>query len=223
MTVKRLLLARHGETGHNNDHRFTGWADPPLTRHGRAQARALGRRLRDQHIDAVYCSDLSRTIETARIALGERADLEPAADAGLREANFGAWQGLTFNEARELYPDEAAALLARSIDFCAPGGETIPEVHARVCAFLDRIRERHEAERVLVVASGGPIQILIAHLFSLPIESHWRLGVNNCALSIVDFVRDEPILTLLNDRSHLARLQQQRRRDAPAAATAGPR
>lgn len=216
MTLRRLLLVRHGETGHNKELRFTGWADPPLTGHGRAQARALGRRLRDEDLDAVYSSDLARTVETASLAIANRNELEAIAEFGLREANFGAWQGLTFNEARERYPAEAQLLLDRSIDFCAPGGETIPEVHDRVRDVLERLHSTHDGGRVLVVASGGPIQILIAGLFSMPVQAHWRLGVANCALNIVDFPRGEPILTLLNDRSHLWRLQP---RPRPSLAT----
>lgn len=208
MTLRRLLLARHGQTSYNVEHRFTGWADPALTPCGRAEARALGRRLRGQRIDAVYCSDLQRTVETARLALAAYPEHEPVAEAALREASFGDWQGLTFDEASERYPREAAALLARSIDFCAPGGETIPQVQARIAGLLQRLHGQHDGKTVLLVASGGPLQILIAHLFSMPVEGHWRLRIDNGALSIVDFVRDEPILTLLNERSHLARLQR---------------
>jgi len=217
MTLRRLLLTRHGQTGHNSERRFTGWSDPPLTRRGKAEARALGRRLQEQGIDAVYTSDLRRAVDTATIATADRAGLASTEDPALREANFGEWQGLTFDEARASHPAEAAALLARSIDFCAPGGETIPQVHARVTALLSRLHESHENGTILVVASGGPLQILVAGLFGIPIEAHWRLGMNNCALTIVNFVQGEPILTLLNDRSHLERL---RRRETTARASA---
>ena len=219
MTLRRLLLARHGQTGHNSERRFTGWADPSLTRRGKAEARALGRRIRDERIDAVYSSDLKRTAETAAIAMAQhpvlREGIVTVQDPALREANFGEWQGLTFDEARERNPDVAAALLARSIDFCAPGGETIPQVHGRVHDFVNRLHQRHDGDTILVVASGGPLQILVAGLFGMPIEAHWRLALNNCALTTVNFVQGEPILTLLNDRSHLEHL---RRRDRIAAA-----
>ncbi len=218
MTLRRLLLARHGQTGYNGERRFTGWADPPLTRRGEAEARALGRRLRDQRIDAVYASDLRRAIDTATLASGGRNGVDVIADPALREANFGEWQGLTFDEARTRDPQAAAALLARSIDFCAPSGETIPEVHARVTVLVSRLHQQHEAGSVLVVASGGPLQILIADLFGMPIEAHWRLAVSNCALTIVNFVQGEPILTVLNDRSHLERFRRRDRRVVAGAA-----
>ena len=207
MTVRRLLLVRHGQTPFNNERRFTGWRDPPLTRRGRAEARALRPLLSRQPIDAVYTSDLQRTIETARLALEGRESLPCLADHALREASFGEWEGLTFDEARERNPREFEALLERSDTFCAPMGETIPQVHQRVVTFLESAHERHAQQAVLVVASGGPLQILIAHLFSMPVASHWRLTINNCSLSIVDFARGEALLTLLNGRSHLSRFR----------------
>jgi broad specificity phosphatase PhoE len=207
MTVRRLLLVRHGQTAYNEERRFTGWADPPLTTHGRAQARALGRRIRGEAIDAVYSSDLRRAADTAAVAI-RHTSLQPrdvVTDPSLREASFGEWQGLTFAEARQRDPASAEALIKRSIDFRAPGGESISEVHERLSVFQRRLHAAHDGATILVVASGGPVQILIAGLFGMPIESHWRLAVDNCSLSIVNFVQEEPFLALLNDRSHLTR------------------
>jgi broad specificity phosphatase PhoE len=206
VTVRRLLLARHGQTAYNDERRFTGWADPPLTSRGRAEARALGRRLRDLAIDAAYTSDLQRAVQTAQIALSAREGIRICADARLREACFGAWQGLTFAEASDRFPAEAAALVARSIAFCAPGGETIPQVRERVRALLTDLHQRHDGATVLLVSSGGPLEVLVADLFAMPVETHWRLRLANCALSTVSFAGGEPYLTLFNDRSHLARL-----------------
>jgi broad specificity phosphatase PhoE len=210
MTIRRLLLVRHGQTAYNEARRFTGWADPPLTTHGKAQARALGRRLRMEEIDAVYSSDLRRAADTAAVAIRHSGVLcgDIATDPSLREANFGEWQGLTFAEAKQRDPAAAEALIRRSVHFCAPGGETIPQVHERLSVFQRRIHEEHDGATILVVASGGPVQILIAGLFGMPIESHWRLAVDNCSLSIVNFVQGEPFLALLNDHSHLAKARR---------------
>jgi broad specificity phosphatase PhoE len=208
MTVQRLLLARHGQTAYNRDRRFTGWHDPPLTTRGRAEARALGKLLQRQPIDAVYASDLRRTIETANLALRGRQEPVPAADAALREAHFGEWEGLTFDEARARNPNEFEALTRRRLDFRAPDGESIPEVHARVSGFLNRLHARHRAQTVLLVASGGPLQILVCGLFSMPLSHHWRLGMANCSLTIINFVDGEPLLSLLNGSAHLSRFRQ---------------
>ncbi len=208
MTVRRLLLARHGQTAYNDHRRFTGWSDPPLTARGRAEARALGRRLRGLTIDQVYCSDLQRTVQTAQLALTGREGIEPVADPRLREAGFGAWEGLTFAEAQRHWPAAAQALIERSLDFCAPGGETIQQVRDRMRALLDDLHARHDGATVLLVSSGGPLQILVCDVFAIPVETHWRLRLANCALSRIDFFGDEPYLSLLNDRSHLSRFRR---------------
>ncbi|MGI8552992.1 MAG: histidine phosphatase family protein [Dehalococcoidia bacterium] len=219
--MRRLILCRHGETPNNSERRFTGWADPSLTLMGRRQARALGRRLRGQALDAAYSSDLRRTVETANLVLRGRDGLEPRPEPALREANFGEWQGLTFAEAQARNPGQFTALLRRSADFRPPGGETILEVHERVTTSFAEIRGRHDGQNVLFVSSGGPLQILLTALFGMPPDSHWRLGMGNCSVSIVDFVQDEPLLTLLNDRTHLARLSVQPQRKLPTIGQAG--
>lgn len=200
----KLLLARHGQTRNNSERRFTGWFDAPLTEEGRREARALARRLRSEPIDQVYSSDLRRAAETARIVVRGRG-LEPVQEPALREANFGEWQGLTYDEAQARNPGEFTTLLRRREDFRPPGGETILEVRDRVMCFFGQMRERHRDQRLLIVASGGPLQILLTALLGMPPTSHWRLGMGNCGLSIVDMVQDEPLLTLLNDRRHLER------------------
>jgi broad specificity phosphatase PhoE len=207
VTVARLLLARHGQTAYNRDRRFTGWHDPPLTRRGRAEARALGRLLARQPIDAAYVSDLGRAVETATLALAGRNLSAPTADPALREASFGEWEGLTFDAARRRDPQPFESLLQRRIDFRAPAGESIPDVHARVTACLERLHLRNRDQTVLIVASGGPLQILVCDLFAMPISNHWRLAISNCSLTIVNFVDREPTLSLLNGRAHLSRFR----------------
>lgn len=213
MSLERLLLSRHGETPNNLERRFTGWDDPSLTVSGRRQARALGRRLRETPIDTAYSSDLRRTVETAKLALAGRDGVPIQQTPALREANFGAWQGLTFDEAQAQYPGQFSRLLRRSVDFRPPGGETILEVQARVMTFFSRINSLHRDQTVLVVASGGPLQILIASLLGMPVAGHWRLGMRNCNVSIVSFADGEPLLLTLNDISHL--LQPRRTRRSP--------
>jgi broad specificity phosphatase PhoE len=201
--MRRLVLCRHGQTLHNSERRFTGWYDSPLTSVGRRESSALARRLRDEPIDVAYSSDLQRALETAHCVLRFHPDADLVQDPGLREANFGAWQGLTFDEAQKAHPGEFTTLLKRRADFRPPGGETILEVRQRVVAVYERTRVRHEGQTVLFVASGGPLQILLTAIFGMPVDAHWRLGMGNCSVSVVDFVDGEPLLALLNDRSHI--------------------
>jgi uncharacterized phosphatase len=144
--VTELLLVRHGETDWNAELRVQGHADPPLNARGREQARALVESLRGEHIDAIYSSDLARARETAEI-VGAALSLEVYLDSGLREFDTGNWTGLTRDEIRARFGADHRH-----------DGETREQLIARVRAALERIRDAHPGERVLVVSHGGPLR-----------------------------------------------------------------
>ena len=102
--MTEFLLVRHGETNWNRDRRFQGHADPGLNRTGREQARALADELAGEPIVAIYASDLARARETAEI-IGERVAAPVVLDRELREIDVGEWQGLTWPEVEERYPE----------------------------------------------------------------------------------------------------------------------
>lgn len=205
--VTRLFLTRHGETVANEGRRFSGHSDVALTTRGKAQARALGRRLRHERIDAAYASDLSRARATAEIALRGR-ELLVTPQAGLRELCFGDWEGLTFQEVREGWPQEFRQFLSVGEGFCAPGGEPLDETRARVVAAMNEIVGRHSDRNVLVVAHGGTLNILLAYVLGISAGNMFRLATNNCGLSIVEFHGERPFVTLVNDCGHTAPRRQ---------------
>src|SRR5439155_25997006 len=88
-----LVLARHGETDWNREHRLQGWADPPLNDLGREQSLELAEALRGESFDAVYSSDLRRASETARAVAGRLGLPSVIEDASLREVDLGSWSG----------------------------------------------------------------------------------------------------------------------------------
>lgn len=146
-----LLLARHGETDWNRDHRWQGHTGPPLNQTGRQQAVDLAREI--DAIDAVYSSDAERAYETALI-LAERHGLRVVTDARFREVNFGHWEGLTRAQINRRFGRAFTKWLsgeARRPD----GGEADEEMAERVFAALAHIFDQHPKERVLVVTSGG--------------------------------------------------------------------
>ena len=147
-----ILLVRHGETDWNLQRRVQGHSDTPLNDNGRAQALALADTLDDVELDAVYASDLARAFETARI-VAERRGLPVTSVPGLRERNFGTWEGLTDTEIFERYP---AAKNGSWGD-----AETQDEMRERVLAALHEIAAVHPGGRVLVVTHGGPVRRLL--------------------------------------------------------------
>lgn len=148
-----FLLVRHGETDWNLQHRVQGHTDRPLNDTGREQALALARELENMKIDAVYSSDLMRAHETARIVAGERG-LDVIVIPGLRERDFGTWEGLTDEEIFERFPQ------ARH----GPWGdaESREEMLQRVEEALARIAAAHPDGHVLVITHGGPVRAVLA-------------------------------------------------------------
>ena len=136
-----LLLVRHGETDWNAAGRLQGHTDRPLNEYGRRQARELAERLVGERIAAVYTSDLARARETAEI-IAAPLGLEVVLEPGLREKNWGNWEGLT--------ADERA-----SIEYA---GESTEAHRERVLDALNRIVEAHPGERVVVVTHGGSLR-----------------------------------------------------------------
>ncbi len=152
--VTTILLARHGETDWNREHRVQGHTDRPLNDTGRAQALALAESLAGEPLDAVYASDLSRASETAR-AVAEPRRLPVRTLRELREKDFGTWEGLTDEEILRRFPDARRGHWG--------DGETSEAMAGRVVTAVRTIAEHHPGERVLVVSHGGPLRAVLAH------------------------------------------------------------
>ena len=161
-----LLLLRHGESMWNAAGRWQGWADPPLSPRGEAQARSAAELLADARLRAVVSSDLQRAQRTAEI-ITERLGLgavvvEPA----VRERDVGDFSGLTRAEIDERWPGMIAAWRRGEVER-APNGEG-REFIERVMMGLDAIAERFPGQRVLVVTHGGVIRTTHRHLGGEP-------------------------------------------------------
>ncbi len=198
--MSKILLVRHGFVGLKEE-RFLGRTDIPLNDDGKKQAEQLRQRLAPEKIDAVYTSTLSRARATAEIvAAGHKVAVIACAE--LCECNFGAVEGMTFEEIKQHYPALAEELIERKTG-AFPGGETLEELNERVMAFLKRLVKRQPEQTVLIVAHGGPVRLIICNLLGLGLE-HWiQMRVDHASLSIVETYPGMAILSLLNDVSHL--------------------
>ena len=182
-----ILIARHGQSDWNQERRWQGHADRPLTERGREQAQALADRLAHIELDAVYSSDLQRARDTAAVvAESQGLDLQQLPE--LREVDVGTWSGLTRAEAEERFPEG----FARWRDGY-PGwkdGETYEAMTDRVLRAVDELATEHEGGRVLVVSHGGPIRAIHAAALGLDVHAYRRLRPvePNARLSAVCFV-----------------------------------
>lgn len=202
--MRRLLLARHGQSLSNAVRRFQGTRDVPLSPLGEQQAAALGAALarRAGRLAAVYTSPLVRARRTAEIAAGGLGAPLVAVD-DLRELCLGDWEDRTVDEVRALPGDPYAQWVRDPLGCPPPGGEPLAAVQARVVQAIAAIHAAHpDGEDVLVVCHGGVISAYVAHCLGLPLSAIWRLTVGNCSLTAVA----PPRVLSVNDTSHLARL-----------------
>lgn len=202
ITSGRLLLCRHGQTAFNAALRFQGQLDEPLSELGREQARLLAQRLVPEPIDVAYTSDLGRAHETATVALAGR-EVPLHVDKRLREVAFGRWEGMTFSEIRDQYPDDVAARDRDRVHYAMPGGESLQQLGQRVGAFMREVLPRHDGQSVLFVAHGGTVNAVIATLLDMPLTSWWRLRNHNANVNVLQFTPDGPRLASFNDTCHL--------------------
>jgi len=199
----RVYLVRHGATLLSNEDCFAGETDVGLSEMGREQARALGRRLAADRIDAFYASPLSRALETARLVAAPHGS-EVVSLPELREMSHGRWEQKSRAEVESLYPEEYRRWESDPFSFAPEGGESRLAVTARALPALLRIVNSHPDQRVLVVSHKATIRLLVSTLLGFDARSYRdRLDSSPACLNILDF-RDptRARLTLFNDTSH---------------------
>ena len=181
--MTELLLVRHGETDWNAARRWQGRDDPPLNDRGLAQAYELATSLENEHVDALYTSDLRRARMTAEV-IAERLGLHVHALPELREIDVGSWSGLTSVELEQRFPEQYARhLLSWGTGW--EDGETPQQLTARIVAALQRIAAEHPDDRVLVVAHGGVIRALTAVALGVDFADFTRgtIVIGNCSVA----------------------------------------
>lgn len=199
-----FVLLRHGETALTPEKRFSGSGDHELSEVGRRQAEAVAAALAARGtIQAIVSSPLKRCRQTAE-AVAARLGLDVHVDEGLRETDFGAWEGLTFAEVRERYGDDLDAWLASPKAAPTGGGESFATVARRVAATRDRLVREYQGRTVLVVTHVTPIKTLVRLAIGAPPESLFRMELSAASVSAVAYYADgNASLRLLNDTAHL--------------------
>ena len=160
MEATRIIAVRHGETAWNVDSRIQGQLDIGLNDNGRWQARRVGEALAGEEITAVYSSDLGRAHQTAE-SIAAVTGKEVVPQEGLRERSFGLFEGKTFDEIHQNWPDHAQNWRKRIPEWQPPqGGESLLQLRERVTRTIAELAARHPGEQIVVVAHGGVLDAL---------------------------------------------------------------
>ena len=173
----KVYIIRHGESTYNLEKKWSGWADTPLTDKGREDAKKAGAVLAPIAFDKVYSSDLSRAIETAKIARpNDEIEITPL----VREVNFGSLSGVRSTIENE---DFLRCFAERS--YQSVGGESFEQFDARVASFLHML-EQSGAETVAVFAHGGVLSSMIRFLLGSDIPAQKIHRFNACVM-VLDY------------------------------------
>lgn len=204
--MTEIWFIRHGETDWNRQRRLQGWQDIPLNEFGVNQASLLAARMRAEArstpIHAIYSSDLQRAHDTAAaIAAATGAPL--TTHTGLRERGFGLFEGRTYAEIEQRWPEESARWRKREPAWAPQGGESLLQVRERLTRTLHELVARHPGQQVALVAHGGVMDQLyrLATGQDLQAPRTWALG--NTAVNRLLWTAQGLSLVGWADTSHL--------------------
>jgi alpha-ribazole phosphatase len=194
----RLYLARHGQIYGFEKQVMCGFTDTPLTPIGRMQMERLAERLRYANIGVIYSSDLQRSSLGAQIIARDH-DVEVFQLPELRELNFGTWEGLSFTELTEQFPEEAAKRKTDILNYQIPKGETILGFSKRINACLNSILAGNHDRDILIVGHKGVNRVILCHLLELDLSNVFLFEQDYGCLNMIDFLHDNAkVIKLIN-------------------------
>lgn len=203
----QVLAIRHGETDWNVGARIQGHTDIPLNARGVEQARRLALALAGEELHAVYSSDLARTRETAR-ALAQARGVPLVEDATLRERHFGAFEGYTFEEIEQRWPEQSARWRRRDPGFGPEGGESLEAFYERCVAAAQRCAAAHAGQTIALVAHGGVLDCWYRAAVRLGLQAPRTWQIGNATVSRLLWSPGGFSLVGWNDDAHLAPLAE---------------
>lgn len=189
MSLRRLVLLRHGRTVWNAEHRMQGRLDPDLDDEGRLQARAAAPLVADYAPVVLVSSDQTRAWRTAEF-VAKATDLVPRAEPRLRETSVGEWEGLTGPEVEARWPGGLESWRSDP-GWAPPGGESRVDVATRARPAVDDLVAELAGEpdpaTAVLVAHGGAIIALTASVLGWPVEAWPSLSpLGNCRWAVIE-------------------------------------
>jgi len=207
-----IHLIRHAETVGNAEHIIQGQTmGGKLSKHGERQAQALCEWAGKNSIDAIYCSSLSRAVETSRIAF---PNLEAKQMDELMEQDAGELSGKTTEEAFKIFHKmnlSGAREPERTIDYYLLryghelSGESSKDVQERGMKALEEIVKANPGKTVAVVSHGNLNKCVLCAItgYELSYENFKKMIQNNCCVNTIEFGPDGPSVVAINDTDHL--------------------
>jgi len=203
--VTELIVIRHGETEWNAEGRIQGHQDVHLNERGKMQADAAAERLRGESIDAFYCSDLKRAMQTAA-PISDAVKSAIVADDRLREWKLGVLEGLVPGEAEVREPEAYRIYSEKDPEADIPGGESIRQRYERATHCVQEIVSEWPAGRIIVVTHGGVLDDLYRFSKTIALDAKRNWGLYNCGINIFRIENGNWTIENWGDIAHLAEI-----------------
>jgi len=192
-----LWLIRHPEPDASVRGLCYGSLDVVLSPEGVRQAEMLSERLRHEHFDAIYTSPKRRCAETARTLAAGRGCLVTTNDA-LRELDFGAFEGLSYDDIATRYPAVYRQWMEDPTGTNFPDGETFCQMSTRVLEAARAMLARHSGQSIALVTHGGPIRVILADALGMPLANIFRIEQRYGAINRVRYSGELPMVDWMN-------------------------
>jgi alpha-ribazole phosphatase len=193
----RLFLVRHGEVVESAQGRFLGFTDAGLSANGRIQLERLSQRFQAESLDQAYASDLERAVDSARIICRGRA-IQPEGRAEFREMNMGEWDGISWKEIEQRYPNREKFHFSNLKKFHFPGGENWDQFRNRVLRGLDTLIDENRGNNILLAAHAGVNRVILAKALGLPFKRMFFMDQTYACLNIIDYYQGYAMVRLIN-------------------------
>ena len=197
-----LIFVRHALTVDNQKSRLSGHIDSSVSEEGKEQIDKITNYLKDFDIDKIYTTTSSRTKDTVK-KLSELKSIEIIEKESLKEISFGDFEGLTFKEIENRYPEEFQDMIKKGYEYKYPNGESLIDSYNRVCTELDNIISDCDNQTILICSHGGTIRNIITYLISNSYKYHWNFKIDNGSVTILEIQDGFTVITTMNNTSFI--------------------
>ena len=180
----KIYLIRHGQTTANAEKKYLGRGSSPFTTLGLEQNADALSKLNGAKIDVIYSSPSGRCMSSAN-EYAECKRVQVITDTRLSEVDFGKFEGLTWQEAKESYPIEFKDFCEDPNSYTFPEGESQKRLDERTLSFIEEIK-RSSYESIAVFSHGGTIMSILSHLLEIEPGQKWRFKITHGSVSLVE-------------------------------------
>lgn len=192
--MKKLILIRHAHTVDNLKKVYSGFNNCELSEEGNYQVTKLTEKLKEYDIDQIFVSPLKRAVNTIE-KTAKNKNIEMKYKDGIKEMNFGIFDGLTYKEIKKSHPEEVEKMFSQRDSYYFPEGESMDMFYTRVsCELKSIIKETPENTTSVICAHMGSIREMITYLLSKNQGLRWNFDVKNASITVIKIYEGFPII-----------------------------